>query len=153
MHGIRSYNEVLWEYLKLLEKKEIYWRQRAKQFWLQEGDQNTRFFHRFASSRRKNNSIYRIKDERGEWKERPEDIQDVVTNFFSQLFQSSMANGRLSDREMVKTISETENNELVTEITDMEVKEAVFSMHPDKSPRPNGLNPVFFSSVLDYCRA
>ncbi|XP_074346276.1 uncharacterized protein LOC141685051 [Apium graveolens] len=60
--GIRQYNEVRWEYLKLLEKQEIYWHQRAKQFWLQHGDQNTRFFHKYAVARKSNNSIDGLKD-------------------------------------------------------------------------------------------
>lgn len=30
--GVRQYGEVRWLYLRLLEKKEIFWRQRAKQF-------------------------------------------------------------------------------------------------------------------------
>lgn len=33
-HDIRDYNEVRWEYLNLLERRECYWKQRAKQHWL-----------------------------------------------------------------------------------------------------------------------
>ncbi|XP_074342719.1 uncharacterized protein LOC141680371 [Apium graveolens] len=81
-HGISTYNAVRWEFLQLLEKQEIYWKQRAKQFWLKEGDQNTRFFHRFASSRRKTNLIQRIKDSAGVWRETPEEIQVVIEEYF-----------------------------------------------------------------------
>ena len=38
-----------------------------------------------------------------------------------------------------------EDNELLTHpFTKEEFKEAIFSMHPDKSSGPNGLNPAFF---------
>ncbi|KAL8093405.1 hypothetical protein AgCh_035325 [Apium graveolens] len=35
-YGVKKYNEARWEYMKLLEKQEIYWKQRAKKFWLGE---------------------------------------------------------------------------------------------------------------------
>ncbi|XP_074342277.1 uncharacterized protein LOC141679769 [Apium graveolens] len=65
--GARMYNAVRWEYMNFLEKQEVYWKQRAKQFWLQEGDRNTKFFHRNTSVRKKQNSVQKIKDEDGIW--------------------------------------------------------------------------------------
>lgn len=67
-NGVKLYDEAKWNYLKLLERKEIFWRQRAKQFWLRGGDENTKFFHKFASSRKAHNKITKLKDENGEWK-------------------------------------------------------------------------------------
>lgn len=86
----------------------------------------------------------RIKDENGEWKETPAEIQGVIESYFSRLFTTSNLDGRLSYREVVKQVSEKENEELVVEVTIEEVKNDVFSMHPDKAPVSDGLNPVFF---------
>ncbi|XP_074323748.1 uncharacterized protein LOC141660660 [Apium graveolens] len=105
MGGIHQYNEVRSEYLKLLERQEVYWKQRAKQHWLREGDKNTRIFHRFASVRRKNNRIERIKDADGNWQETSEAIQRVIEGYFMDLFASSNADGRLSEREIVKQLT------------------------------------------------
>lgn len=52
---------------KLLHKEEIYWKQRAKQHWLKDGDRNTKFFHAMASSRRKTNFITKLQREDGSW--------------------------------------------------------------------------------------
>lgn len=53
---------------RLLEKEDLKWQQRAKQSWYQNGDQNTPYFHAWASQRLRNNRIGRIKDESGrEW--------------------------------------------------------------------------------------
>lgn len=144
MHVIQLYNEVRWQYLNLLEKQEIYWKQKAKNFWLRESDRNTRFFHKHASSRRQNNVVHKIKDANGEWRETVEEVQGVIEDYFMSLFQSMSLDGRLSERDIVQRVSETENIALLSDVTADEVKEALFSMHPDKSPGPYGLNPAFF---------
>lgn len=78
-YGIGRYNAARWEYLKLLEQQEVYWKQRAKQFWLREGDQNTRFFHKYASTWRQNNRIIGLHDSSGNWVETDDQIQEVIT--------------------------------------------------------------------------
>ncbi|XP_074327027.1 uncharacterized protein LOC141664968 [Apium graveolens] len=57
------------------------------------------------------------------------------------------SNGKLADRESVNQIIEGENAELIAEVTYDEVKDAVFSMHPEKSPGQDGLNPAFFRRI------
>lgn len=63
-YEVSKYNEARDEFLKLLEKQEAYWKQRSKQFWLREGDHNTKFFHKFASGRRKH-QVTRLKNSGG----------------------------------------------------------------------------------------
>jgi len=41
-------------------------------------------------------------------------------------------------------VSEYDNIMLTQPFAGIEYKEAIFSMHPDKSPSPDGLNPAFF---------
>jgi hypothetical protein len=53
----------------LLEQEEIHWLQHSRVNWLSQGDKNTRFFHQFASARRKKNMIKRLKDDSKEWVE------------------------------------------------------------------------------------
>ncbi|XP_074328042.1 uncharacterized protein LOC141665954 [Apium graveolens] len=158
--GINRYNEVRDEYLKLLDRQEVYWKQRAKQHWLREGDKNTKFFHRYASNRRKNNRIDRLKDGDGNWQDTPEGIRNIIESYFVDLFQASCVDGRLSEHEVVKQVSTYENEELMREISVEEVKTAVFSMHPDKASGPDGFNPAFYQvywdivhvELVDFCR-
>lgn len=42
--GVQKYEEDRGKYLRLLQKKDVYWKQRSKQFWLQQGDQISKFF-------------------------------------------------------------------------------------------------------------
>lgn len=144
VQGIHSYNVAREDYLELLEKQELYWKQWAKQFWLREGDQNTEFFHKYTSTRRKHNYLDRIKGEDGEWRDTNEGIQEVVEKYFKTLFQSMSYNGRLRQHEEVQKITEVENEALLSNITTEEVKETTVSMHMDKSSGKDGLNPAFY---------
>ncbi|XP_021600662.1 uncharacterized protein LOC110606213 [Manihot esculenta] len=43
------------------------WKQRAKVFWLWEGDTNTRFFHAMATNRKRKNNVLRLQNSEGVW--------------------------------------------------------------------------------------
>lgn len=146
------YNEVRWQYMNLLEKQDVYWKQRAKSFWLREGDSNTRYFHKFASGRRKSSQLQRINDTNGIWRETKQEVQEVVEKYFLNLFTIGNMEGNLTGNEIVKQVSSMENESLIAKATVEEVKAAVFSMHPDKSPGSDELNPAFFQSFWNIVR-
>lgn len=93
-----------------------------------------------------------MKDENGKWCEDQEELQELVTRYFTKLFQSTGVEGRLSEREKVNRVTDEENAALMQPVTLEEVKDAVFSMHHDKSPGPDGLNPAFFQSFWSIIR-
>lgn len=154
------YNDVRWEYMQLLEKQEIYRKQRAKQFLLQSADKNTCFFHNYASGRKRRNVLHLIKNEDGEWTTNNEEMQTVIESYFSKLFTANTLDERLSDQQIVKMVSEHESEALLSDITPEEVKETSFFMHPDKAPGPDDLNPSFFqvfwnfvgNDVVSFCQ-
>lgn len=148
--GVRQYGEIRWKYLRLLEKKEIFWRQRAKQFWFRNGDKNTKFFHKYASSRKEHNKIKRLRDGNGEWKDNEEDIQGLIQEYFQDLFGTQGSEESLSERIEFKQLEVDQKQALELPIRDDEVKQATFAMHPDKAPGIDGLNPSFFPSILAY---
>lgn len=145
-YGVQKYDDARDNYSRLLEKQEVYWKQRSKQFWLREGDQNSKFFHKYERGRKKQNQITRLKDSNDEWQESKEGIRQIIVEYFSGLFKSSEESEILSDRERVKQVSDMQNEELIMPVTTEEVKRAVISTHPDKSPGIDGLNPCFFQT-------
>lgn len=54
---VNTFKEVRAQLFKILDHKESYWKQRAKQFWLREGDCNNKYFHVAASTRKRRNLI------------------------------------------------------------------------------------------------
>lgn len=58
-----------------LEREELMWKQRSREIWLQEGDQNNWFFHQRASRHRDMNKFEGLMGENGEWNTRPDEMK------------------------------------------------------------------------------
>ncbi|KAL3826043.1 hypothetical protein ACJIZ3_022072 [Penstemon smallii] len=131
----------------LLDKEEMMWRQRAKAHWMREGDKNTKFFHAKASSRRRVNTIHGLRNSEGIWCEKDEDLERIVAEYFEKIFTSSSPS--LSTLEAVLGAVEPKvtreiNADLLRTFSALEVKKALDSMHPLKSPGPDGFPVVFY---------
>lgn len=128
----------------IMDKKEIFWRQRSKQLWLQAGDKNTKYFHAACNTRQRTNRIQKLKNDMREWVNWNNDLQALITEFYSNLFTST----NTSYDEVIDCVSQTithaHNQQLCSEVTKEEVKCALFNMHPDKAPGPDDMTPVFF---------
>ena len=48
---------------------------------------------------------------------------------------------------VARKVTDKQNQFLPRPFEALEVKEAIFSMHPDKEPRPDEINPAFFQAV------
>ncbi|MCH99842.1 hypothetical protein A2U01_0020857, partial [Trifolium medium] len=48
-------------------------------------------------------------------------------------------------------VSDNDNHMLTSPFIEEEFQQAVFSMHPDKSPGPDGLNPAFYQKFWPLC--
>lgn len=71
-------------------------------------------------------------------------MQQIMVEYFTTWFQSSITDGRLANGDTVLTIYANHKQSLIMHVTEMEVKAIVFSMYPEKSPELNGLNPALF---------
>lgn len=54
--------------------------------------------------------------------------------------------GGLSKNENMRQVSTEDNERLMADVSADEVKAATFSMHPDKAPGMDGLNPAFYQT-------
>ncbi|KAI0515927.1 hypothetical protein KFK09_008598 [Dendrobium nobile] len=61
-----------------LARLNIWWRQRAKARWFEEGDSNSAFFHSFANARRSSNWIKHVKNEDGVFTDQLNEIEYAV---------------------------------------------------------------------------
>lgn len=59
----QEYNDKAAQLRKLYDQEEAYWKQSSKQHWLKEADRNTKFFHQYATSKRRKNKLSKIQNE------------------------------------------------------------------------------------------
>ncbi|KAM6544338.1 hypothetical protein CsatB_008785 [Cannabis sativa] len=106
-------------------QREVFWRQRSKKLWLQEGDNNNKYVYASATTRRRNNFVAKLKDHPGAWVDWDSGLDQLMRDVTS----------------IVQTrVSSQKNTELLLPVSDEEVCKALFQMHPDKSQGPDDLN-------------
>ncbi|XP_062100181.1 uncharacterized protein LOC133806062 [Humulus lupulus] len=113
------------------------------------GDPNTKFFHASANKRRRRNQIVALKDDEGVLRDWDNGLGTVMVDYFKHLFSASSTDWHSVTECISASISEDVNMDLVRPIESEEVKQALFQMHPDKSPGPDGFSPGFYQKFWD----
>ncbi|XP_062102876.1 uncharacterized protein LOC133813856 [Humulus lupulus] len=143
-HSTKKFQEASSSLFEILTQQEVFWKQRSKQLWLREGDLNSKYFHASARTRRRANHIESLRNDTGEMVDWKSDLEHLMVEYFQTLFKSSVDEWDEVVSCVVPTITPSQNAMLLAPIEDDEVKSALFHMHPDKSPGPDGMSPGFY---------
>ncbi|GJY46690.1 hypothetical protein Tco_0435753 [Tanacetum coccineum] len=137
---LHHYNEAITDEEKLLAQK-------AKVKWLSEGDKNTKYFHNVVTSRMHLNRIMGICDDQRNWLE-GENVADQIFKHFEIFLSNNGETDQIdsSDGLFSNKLSKNEAKFMVRDISDAEVKEAIFGIGDDKASCPDG-----FTAVLQGC--
>lgn len=125
--------------------------QKAKVRWLEEGDDNTRLFHKSIRMRRVQNRINTIQNERGEWVSKPEDVSEAFLQFYKSLLGSSGLTRPLEEIiiNQGKVVSEEQKVMLNLQFSSDELKQALFSIPDEKSPGIDSYTSLFFKKAWE----
>jgi exonuclease III len=136
---------------RLEEQKDCFWKQRAHVNWLTKGDRNSKFFHSFASERRRNNRIKKLKNAAGVAVEGEEEMAAVITNYFQNLFTSNVGD-RIEELliHVIPRVTEEMNANLLKEFTEAEVVDALENIGDLKAPGPDGMPSIFYKKHWEF---
>ncbi|GMJ04189.1 hypothetical protein HRI_004088000 [Hibiscus trionum] len=142
------------------DKDELYWEQRARVNWLRHGDRNSSFFHKWASVRKKKNTISKLQNDDGVWFSEDTEMLNLVGSYFQKLFTSS---DMVDDRRLLDcvrpVITGEVNSKLTSPFNREEIDTALRSMAPLKASGFDGYPALFYQrywsivgdKVSDFC--
>ena len=94
---------------------------------MKHGDRNTKFFHSKATQRRKKNHISGIQNAHGQWVEELEEVVEVASDYFDNLFSADAANQMEECLNAIPNkVTDNMQEVLLGEFTTEEVKVALF---------------------------
>ncbi|CAN1817880.1 LINE-1 retrotransposable element ORF2 protein [Linum perenne] len=134
-------------------QEEIYWKQRAGVRWLKEGDRNTKFFHASTIQRRQKNRILKLRIDDTNWIDNENQIVTHIREFYENLFSARdpVDNGEINTG-IPSIITDEINQWLCKEVSEEEIKNAVFQMGANKSPGPDGFPGLFYQKYWDVVK-
>ncbi|XP_073119573.1 uncharacterized protein [Henckelia pumila] len=139
----------------LASKEESYWKQQSRATWLAQGDRNSKYFHACASARRAKNHIWGLVSTHGDWCTEPSSMAAIIESYFSDLFSSDNPTSEDTRKILDCVIPRIDGNLnliLTTPFSKEEVRKALFDMHPDKAPGPDGMSVFFYQKFWNIIR-
>ncbi|KAF3781584.1 hypothetical protein EJ110_NYTH36575 [Nymphaea thermarum] len=132
--------------LKLIKMDEERLRQKARVRWMKEGDSNSKFFHAMAKGRQRRNHIRTIIDGQRVLSDVDEIFASCTTDFKELLTDNAGSGSLPSNVWPGLTLTDEENDLLVSPIRDEEIQWAVLRAKKDSVAGPDGFNNRFYQT-------
>lgn len=120
--------------------------QKSRVKWVQQADSNTSFFHAVVHQKRSQNRMLGLCDEQGQLIESEADLHTHIVNFYQSLLGAEVPCENINPEyfQSGPVLDEAANMELISPITEQEVKKILWSINPKSAPGPDGFSAGFF---------
>ncbi|GKE55260.1 hypothetical protein Tco_1494445 [Tanacetum coccineum] len=122
--------------------------QKVKIKWLSEGDRNTAYFHRVLKARKDKSIVESICMEDGN-RDNGSDVPEKFVNQFNMFLGSSMPVSPLNSLGNIVNLklSQEEAEDMVIEVSDEEIKSALFDIDSSKAAGPDAYSTCFYKNA------
>jgi hypothetical protein len=139
------------ELAMVLKQEEAMWFQKSRSQWIKDGDRNTRYYHIKSIIRRRRNKILMLRNDHNDWVDDEEQLKNMVNSYYQKLFTKPDESIQWQQtRYTYPPIDDSEQANLKTSISSLEVKNALFAMAPWKAPGPDGFPAGFYQNGWSY---
>ena len=128
--------------------EEAKWAQRAKVKYIQEGGDNTFFFHLIANGKHRKKRIFQLEQDEGTIVGEA-NLKTFITEYYKKLFGALGPNTFSLDEsrtEDLPQISHDENVIQTSPFNEKDVREAIMEMEHNKAPGPDGFPAEFYQT-------
>ncbi|GKB18263.1 RNA-directed DNA polymerase, eukaryota [Tanacetum coccineum] len=125
--------------------------QKTKIRWAVEGDENSSFFHGMLNKKRNILNVRGVMVD-GTWIDNPNRVKREFFDHFNARFCQPGHKGATIQMEFPKKLSDEEIREIECDVTNDEIKRAVWDCGTDKAPGPDGFTFGFFRRFWDLIK-
>jgi hypothetical protein len=137
---------------KMVDEENIRLKQKARDKFMLNGDENSKYFHLLAKHKKRKLKILTLshgdnmaQDENG--------INQLATSFYKNLFCPSQESSISLDNLYMKRLDDDDREFLTSPFSLEEVKDVVFSLKHNSAPGPDGFPSKFFQDFWDTIKS
>lgn len=135
---------------ELLKFEEIYWRDKSKTHWLDDGDANSYYFYLIKIIHLRYNTIDRICDENHQWLTSRNSTGSSFELYFSNLFASTFLSFSQTLQVFIpKLVTPTMNSTIIGIPTREEIRREAIQMGIYKSAGPDEIDVLLYKRYLN----
>lgn len=133
---------------EVLRQEELHWFQKSREEWIVSGDRNTRFYHTATIVRRSRRKVEGLTNDQGTLVTNKDEIKDMMMHYFTNLFRKDEnCDVTMAPRGGFPILSQDVKNDILKDLNDVDIRNAVMEMAPLKAPGPDGFHAIFYQKL------
>lgn len=144
---------------QILKDREESWRLRSRAIWLKDGDNNNKFYHKFANGRKAINTIWELKNEHGKSIQTFQEMAALANSHFKGIYKAppiaTLEKVMRTAQIFPRFVDQEAELELTREVTLDEPEGTLKWIKKDKIPGLDGWTVEFyiaFFDIIEDCR-